>query len=93
MYMMQQEEVVGSSRRRKRLQAHTPKQTVRYSENKLNLLYTFTNFPFAWHPDTYDSPQLTPCLINHEGVGIETFFSVASASSALHRLVTVFHCV
>lgn len=29
----------------------------------------------------------------YECVGIATFFSVATASSALQKLVTVFHCV
>jgi hypothetical protein len=33
------------------------------------------------------------CSLSYECVGIATSFSVAIASSALHRLVTVFHCV
>jgi len=35
----------------------------------------------------------TQTHLPYECVGIATFFSVATASSALQKLVTVFHCV
>ena len=89
---MQQEEMVGSSRRTKKVTStyiqadSTPKTS--------SICYTLLQIPPSPAiPIPMISVTLTPCLINHEGVGIETFFSVANASSALHRLVTVFHCV
>jgi hypothetical protein len=46
------------------------------------------NFPYC---GSLSSAQF--CSLSYECVGIATSFSVAIASSALHKLVTVFHCV
>jgi len=55
------------------------------------LMEDIYNFPgFTLMP--YVSCMLT-LAISYECVGIATCFSVANASSALHKLVTVFHWV